>query len=162
MHLSRFFWFLVSILVGVAVGLAIGWYLRPTAMGEVPPTALRSDYRTDYTLMAAQAYDSDKDLSKAAARLSFLGGDTPAHLAQLAVIRAGELGYDRRDLELLAKLSQALLGPTISPTPAVKVSPSPTGQASPAPTGQASPAPTQAATLAPPAAKISATPGTKP
>jgi hypothetical protein len=125
-HLSRFFWFLISILIGVAAGLAIGWYVRPTAMGEVPPTSLRSDYRTDYVLMAAEAYDSDKDLYKAGERLNFLGGDTPARLAQVAVIRAGELGYDRRDLELLAKLAQGLLAPSISPTPTLKLSLTPT------------------------------------
>lgn len=123
MHLSRFFWFLFSILIGAAVGLVIGWYVRPTPMGEVPPTALRSDYRTDYVLMAAEAFDSDKDLAKASARLNFLGGDTPARQVQVAVIRAGELGYDRRDLELLAKLAQGLLAPSMSPTPTPKLTP---------------------------------------
>src|SRR5512146_226823 len=97
-------------------------------MGVVSPVALRSDYRTDYVLMAAEAFDSDKDLAKASARLGFLDGETPAREAQVAVIRAGELGYDRRDLELLAKLSQALLAPSISPTPTLKVSLTPTGQ----------------------------------
>jgi hypothetical protein len=140
-HLSRFFWFLISILIGAAVGLAIGWYVRPTAMGEVAPTALRSDYRTDFVLMAAQSYDSDKNIRKASERLNFLGGDTPARLAQVAVIKAGELGYDRRDLELLAKLSQALLAPSLSPTPAstLKVTVTSTALVSVTPTPGAKP-----------------------
>ena len=108
MRLSRFFWFLVSIVIGGAVGLAVGWYLRPIPMGAVSPIALRSDYRTDYVLMVAEVFDSEKDLTKAMRRLEFLGGDPPARLSQVAVIRAGELGYDQRDLELLAKLAQAL------------------------------------------------------
>ena len=108
MRLSRFFWFLVSILIGSAIGLAIGWYLRPNPMGDIAPFGLRSDYRTDYVLMVAEVFDSEKDLSKAMRRLEFLGGDPPARLSQVAVIQAGELNYDQRDLELLAKLAQAL------------------------------------------------------
>ena len=108
MRLSRFFWFLISILIGAAAGLAIGWYLRPISMGEVGPTALRSDYRTDYVLMVAEVFDSEKDLTKAIHRLELLGSDPPARLTQVAVIQASELGYDQRDLELLARLAQAL------------------------------------------------------
>jgi hypothetical protein len=111
LRLSRFFWFLMSILIGGAAGLAIGWYMRPIPMGEIGPAGLRSDYRTDYVLMVAEVFNSEKDLSKAMRRLEFLGSDPPARLAQVAVIQAGELGYDQRDLELLAKLAQALTLP---------------------------------------------------
>jgi len=86
-------------------------------MGDVSPGALRSDYRTDYVLMVAQIYDAEKDLSKANQRLEFLQGETPARLSQIAVIKAGELGYDRRDLELLARLAQAMLAGAEGPTP---------------------------------------------
>ncbi len=123
MHVSRFFWFLFSILIGATAGLVIGWYLSPAAMGEVSPTALRSDYRTDYVLMVAQIYASEKDLSKANQRLEFLEGETPARLSQIAVIKAGELGYDQRDLELLGRLAQALLTTPGEPTPTTGVQP---------------------------------------
>lgn len=109
MRARRFFWFLVSILVGAAAGLAIGWYLHPSPMGEVDPPALRNDYQADYVLMVAEVYDADKDLLTAMQRLKFLGDDPPSRLVQVAIIRAGELSYDRRDLELLAMLSQALM-----------------------------------------------------
>ncbi len=117
MRVSRFFWFLFSILLGATAGLVIGWYLSPAPMGDVSPGALRSDYRTDYVLMVAQIYDAEKDLSKANQRLEFLQGETPARLSQIAVIKAGELGYDRRDLELLARLAQAMLAGAEGPTP---------------------------------------------
>lgn len=123
MHVSRFFWFLFSILIGATAGLVIGWYLSPAAMGEVSPTALRSDYRTDYVLMVAQIYASEKDLRKAKQRLEFLEGETPARLSQIAVIKAGELGYDQRDLELLGRLAQALLTTPGEPTPTTGVQP---------------------------------------
>jgi hypothetical protein len=111
---SRFFWFLVSILIGATAGLVIGWYLRPSPIGAVPLAALRSDYQTDYVLMVAQIFETEKDLPKAVQRLAFLKNETPSRLVQLAVIQASDLGYDRRDLELLAKLAQALLADTSS------------------------------------------------
>ncbi len=118
MRLSRFFWFLISILIGVTAGLVIGWYLRPVPMGLVPSTALRSDYQTDYVLMVAEIYDLEKDLPKAVQRLAGLSAEPPARVAQVAVIRAGELSYDRHDLELLAKLAQALLTFPVNASPA--------------------------------------------
>ena len=119
MRVSRLFWFLISILLGATAGLAIGWYVRPAPMGEVPPSALRSDYRTDYVLMVAEVFEADKNLTKAAAALQQLGGETPVRTAQIAVVRAGELGYERRDLEMLARLGQSLLSPATAPTAAV-------------------------------------------
>ena len=118
MRLSRFFWFLISILLGIMVGLVIGWYLRPVPMGLVLSTALRSDYQTDYVLMVAEVFDLEKDLPKAVQRLAGLSAEPPARIAQVAVIRAGELSYDRHDLELLAKLAQALHTFPVNASPA--------------------------------------------
>lgn len=109
MRFSRFFWFLISILIGATAGLVIGWYLHPSPIGEVSLAALRSDYQTDYVLMVAEIFEVEKDLPQAVQRLTIVKSEAPARLVQLSVIRAGELGYDRRDLELLAKLAQALL-----------------------------------------------------
>jgi hypothetical protein len=118
-RVSRFFWFLFTILLGATAGLVFGWYMSPAPMTNVSPGALRSDYQTDYVLMVAQIYNTEKNLSKANQRLEFLEGETPTRLVQIAVIKAGELGYDRRDLELLARLAQAMLNaPGVSmPTP---------------------------------------------
>ena len=123
MRVSRFFWFLFSILLGATAGLVFGWYLSPVPMGDVPPTDLRSDYRTDYVLMVAQIYDAEKDLKKAAQRLEFLQGETPARVSQIAVIKAGELGWDQRDLQLLARLAQAMLAAPGGTAPATAVNP---------------------------------------
>ncbi len=123
MRVSRFFWFLFTILLGAIAGLVFGWYLSPAPIANVSPRALRSDYQTDYVLMVAQIYDAEKDLSKANQRLEFLQGETPTRLAQIAVIKAGELGYDRRDLELLARLAQAMLAAPGEPTPTLGATP---------------------------------------
>jgi hypothetical protein len=86
----------------------IGWYLHPFPIGEVPLTALRSDYQADYVLMVAEVFETEKDVPKAIQRLAFLKSETPARLVQLSVIQADKLGYSQRDLGLLAKLAQAL------------------------------------------------------
>ncbi len=118
MRVSRLFWFLLSIVLGAAAGLGVGWYLRPAPLGQAALTELRSDYRSDYVLMVAEAFDAEKDVAAAVARLKALGQDPPARLVQVAVVQAGELGYDRRDLELLAKLAQAVLAaPTAGARP---------------------------------------------
>ena len=49
---------------------------------------------------AGRSMGCREELSKASQRLEFLQGETPTRLAQIAVIKAGELGYDRRDLGL--------------------------------------------------------------
>jgi hypothetical protein len=110
-RLSRLFWFVVTILLGAAAGLGIGWYLRPAPMNSAIMTALRSDYRTDLVLMVAEAYSNDHDLAGATARLARISSEPAARTAQVAVVRAGELGYDQRDLEMLARLAQALVLP---------------------------------------------------
>ena len=91
-------------------------------MTEVQATSLRSDYRTDYVLMVAEVYDTEKDLNWVRQSLQLLGDEPPVRLAQIAVVRAGELVYERRDLELLARLAQALLTtvPAASATPQEK------------------------------------------
>ena len=92
-------------------------------MVDATPAALRSDYRTDYVLMVAQIYDAEKDLKKATRRLEFLQAEPPARLSQIAVIKAGELGWDQRDLQLLARLAQAMLAAPGGTTPATAVNP---------------------------------------
>jgi hypothetical protein len=117
-HVSRFFWFLLSILLGAAAGLGVGWYLRPAQVGESALAEMRADYRCDYVLMVAEVFDTEKDVALAIGRLKQLSDEQPARLVQVAVVQAGELGYDRRDLELLAKLAQAVQAPPGgAPTP---------------------------------------------
>jgi hypothetical protein len=121
MRVSRFFWFLFSILLGAAAGLGVGWYLRPASLGDAALAELRADYRCDYVLMVAEVFDVEKDVALAVERLKVFGDEPPARLVQIAVVQAGELAYDRRDLELLAKLSQAVAvlpdAPGATPSP---------------------------------------------
>lgn len=120
MRLQRAFFFLLSILVGVGVGLAIAWGASPAPMREAALPALRSDYRTDAILMTAEIYALDGDLAACVQHLAALGEDSPARAVQLTILAARDLGYSSKDVELLAKLSQALQKYTPVPTPGAK------------------------------------------
>mgnify|MGYP001767555737 FL=1 len=100
--------FIASILLGFAISLVIGWMLIPPATDQVNPAALRADYKTDYVLMTAEAYQRDGDIVAAARRLARLGDQAPLYQGQEAILMAGQLGYTRQDLDWLAALAQAL------------------------------------------------------
>ncbi|NPV85307.1 MAG: hypothetical protein HPY45_04790 [Anaerolineae bacterium] len=118
MRFTRLFWFAVSILIGLLLGLYLGWQIKPLPYRDVTLSSLRSDYKTDYTLMVAETYSHEGDINKAAERLQALGYETPLQSAQHAVIKARELGYSSSDIALLVELVNALqsVAPISTPT----------------------------------------------
>lgn len=118
MRFTRLFWFAISILIGLALGLYLGWQIKPLPYRDVALSSLRSDYKTDYTLMVAETYSYEGDIGKAAERLQVLGHETPLQSSQYAVIRARELGYSSSDIALLVELVNALqsVAPVSTPT----------------------------------------------
>ncbi len=137
MRIFRLIFFLLAILAGIAAGLYFGWVLSPPKPGESALAELRQDYRTDYVLMVAEAFQSEGDVTLAMVRLSFLGAEAPARLAQEAILSARELNYSNDDVDMMAKLSQALLN--WNPSPVVGTASSAAGTPSPA-AGTPSPA----------------------
>jgi hypothetical protein len=118
--MKRWIAFLIAIALGFAAGLALGWYLYPTAAPGPSSQTLRIDYKTDCVLMIAEAYHLNKDLPLAARRLSELDKTPPLAQAVQAIEFAEGIGYTNNDLTLLRELSQALqaLPPTqVVPTP---------------------------------------------
>jgi hypothetical protein len=107
-RISRFIWFLVSIALGLAAGIAYGWMLNPIQYVDTGPASLRSDFKTDYVLMVAEVYSADQDLRQAIIRLAVLGDETPQQHVQRAIVTAEELSYNPQDMEKLASLVQAL------------------------------------------------------
>lgn len=106
--MSRWIKFLIAILVGAAFGLAYSWVAAPVQIVDTTPDTLRLDYRADYILMVAEAFQLDHDPAAAAARLARLGGDPPAQIVQQAVIYAENTGYPELDQNLLVQLRDAL------------------------------------------------------
>jgi hypothetical protein len=104
-------WFrqaLIGLVLGLALGFAVGWWLWPVTYTNTSPAALRQDYRDDYVLMVAAAYDVEGNLQKARSRLKRLNPEEPAAPAQELAEKLIERGGQETDIVRLARLVQAL------------------------------------------------------
>lgn len=106
--MARWIRFLIAILVGMGLGLIYGWLIQPVEYVETSPDTLRVDYKTDYVLMVAEAYQGDKDLPMAMRRLALLGDTPPAEMSYQAILFAQKAGYADADLEKMQALLSAL------------------------------------------------------
>jgi len=62
-----------GILLGLGLGVLIGWVVFPVEYVDTPPIALRADYKDDYLVLIASAYAADHNLDRARQRLATLG-----------------------------------------------------------------------------------------
>jgi hypothetical protein len=110
--MSRWIRFFIVLAIGFGIGLLYGWVIDPVEYVDTAPVSMRSDYKTDYVLMVAEAYQVDQDISLAVQRLSFMGGAFPVKVVEDAIFFAVQSGYAPVDLGLLRDLSDALGGGT--------------------------------------------------
>ena len=96
---------LLTTIIGLALGLVYGWIIEPVQYTDITPDALRIDYRTDYVLMVAEAYDTGNDPALAAEQLALLGSRHPAIIVGEAYNYALQSGYPADDLSLLQVLA---------------------------------------------------------
>jgi Na+/H+-dicarboxylate symporter len=108
MRLVRVIWFLISVIIGVAVGLAYGWLMQPARYANTTPDTLRADYKTDYTLMVAEIYKKEGSVALAVHRLSQISTDPPVRLVQQAILTGRQLDYSSQDMDMLARLAEVL------------------------------------------------------
>ena len=108
--MSRWFFFLVAISIGVGLGLLIGWFFFPVQYVDTSPDTLRVDYKSDYVLMVAEAYSVESDLQAALRRLALLGSQPPAEIVREAILFAERQGYPDFDVALMQSLASALQG----------------------------------------------------
>ncbi len=113
---ARWLAFLVTIAVGLGVGLYYGWVVSPVKYVDVAPNTLRADYRADFVLMVAEAYQADHDLNAARRALTLLGRSPEEAVAQ--ALQFGEAhGYTAQDLYVLRALQTALQARPVESTP---------------------------------------------
>jgi hypothetical protein len=72
------------------------------------PTALREDYRDEYVLMTATAYEVEGDRERARERLALLDSEEPSAPVVGLAQRLIEQGGSEEDIARLARLAQAL------------------------------------------------------
>jgi hypothetical protein len=107
--MSRWTKFMIVVILGAAAGLFYGWVVNPVEYVDISPHSLRVDYKSDYVLMVAEAYQADHDLGMAVRRLALIGTSAPTELAANAMDYGLQHGYAPQDLLLLQSLSQDLL-----------------------------------------------------
>jgi hypothetical protein len=103
--MARWFRFFLAIALGVAAGMYYGWVISPVTYVDTAPNSLRIDYKTDYVLMVAEAYQVEGDLFLAARRLALLGDLPPVEMIAQAIEFASQNDYPSADLALIQKLS---------------------------------------------------------
>jgi hypothetical protein len=107
--MSRWSKFLIALILGAAAGLFYGWVVNPVEYVDIAPVSLRVDYKTDYVLMVAEAYQVDHDMGLAVRRLAQLGSSAPKDIVANALNYALQHDYAHQDLSLFQLLSEDLL-----------------------------------------------------
>lgn len=64
---------LIGLVIGLGLGLYLGWVAWPTEFTDAVPQILQEQYRRDYAQMIAAAYALDGDVRSAARRVDSLG-----------------------------------------------------------------------------------------
>ena len=98
----------VALVIGIALGLGYGWGIAPVEYVDVTPNILREDYRVDYVLMVAEAFQSDFNAEIAARRLAILGGETPAAITASALEYASSNAFSQEEIQTLQNLLTAM------------------------------------------------------
>lgn len=61
----RYLWFVIMIVIGMVIGLLLGWNVFSRAPEKLGLAVLRQDYKMDYVLMVAKFYQKEEDLGLA-------------------------------------------------------------------------------------------------
>lgn len=107
----------VGLLVGVGLGLLLGWVVWPAEFEEADPTILQELYQRDYTVMIASTYAVDGDLGAARQRLNSLGkADSNAWLLDQVVAHILE-NENETEIRQLVRLAAdlGLSSPAMTP-----------------------------------------------
>lgn len=99
---------LIAFALGLAIGLLYGWLVQPVTYVKTTPDSLRADYRADYVLMVAEAYDGPQSLESVQRRLASLGPQPALEIVQQAQDYARNNHFSQEDLERLSRLAKAV------------------------------------------------------
>lgn len=106
--MRKLFLLFSSLLIGLGLGLFIGWGVWPVNVVENPPSDLRSDWKDEAIWLAAQAFAYDGDLDLAQTRLVPLGSNDLGQLVLDRAERAIEQKFPAPQIKYMARLAAAL------------------------------------------------------
>jgi len=103
---------LLTLLVGLGLGLVYSWVISPLRVSNAEPMTLRADFKDQYRSLIAAAYAATGNLPRAQARLSLLGDSDPVEAlnGQAQRMQANNQSFERADQ--VAALAIALDGNT--------------------------------------------------
>ena len=134
-------WYLLTgLLLGVGLGLLISLVISPVTYKDTAPAALTEEYKADYRLSIARAYQANLDIERASQRIALLQDAAPQESLEAQAQQALSAGDEQaaRDLASLASALSDLRAITPKSTP---VASSTQGAASTAPAAVTSPSP---------------------
>jgi hypothetical protein len=99
---------IIGLIVGIGLGLVYGLVLEPVEYADATPNILRTDYRADYVLMVAEAYQGEQSPEIAARRLAILGSESPAQLVSVTLEYARTHDFSQDEVTLLQGLLSAM------------------------------------------------------
>ncbi len=116
--MGRFFLSLfIGLVLGVGIGLYVGWVQQPVQFLNSPANSLAQRYKDEYVVMVAAGYLNDGDLGGALERLRLLGvANLPAYVQEVTeryITNSQNVG----DIRYLVALSEAVgrLTPIMQP-----------------------------------------------
>jgi len=108
MKTNRWLFIILSLVIGIGLGLVYGWVIDPVDFFDLTPDTLRADYKADYVLMTAEIYRVEQDPGLAARRLAILGSQSPSSISTDALTYARTNSYPESDITLIQDLVTAM------------------------------------------------------
>lgn len=113
----------IGLLVGVGVGLYLGWVQFPVQYVDSQASGLGQRYKDEYTVMIANGYAADRDVNGAVQRIRILGVDNVPVYVQEVTERYITNSRHVDDIRPLVALAEGMgrLTPLMEPYRAVSV-----------------------------------------
>lgn len=110
MNSTRSLWVFIvlALLAGIGIGIAYGWYVDPVDYFDTTPDTLRADYKADYVLMTAEAYQVEQDPGLAARRLAMFGTKSASAIAAEGLAYARAHSFSDAEIAIMQELVTAL------------------------------------------------------
>ena len=99
---------IVALIIGLGIGLLYGLKIDPVEYADATPNVLREDYRADFVLTIAEAYQGEQNPELAARRLALLGSESPALFVSNTIEYARTNGFTPDEITLLQGLLTAM------------------------------------------------------
>ena len=112
---------ILALLTGLGLGLAYSWLISPITYVDASPAILRADFKDQYRVVIAAAYESSHDLARARARLELLSDTDPIGELSAQAQRMLGSGESFESVQPLAQLAtdlqQGFTSSTLANTP---------------------------------------------